>query len=100
MGQYTVELLAEEEKALLAYTARQSGVPAIQEWLSISIHDKARRCIDAVVAEHSEYNPGRISKARKLQIVRDATVRTVAETVPKAGGGTAPDTVALGEGRA
>lgn len=71
--QYTVDLTTEEEKALL------SDMISISDWINNAIHNKARQMIDRVVLEHSDKQPNKISKAEKLQIVRDAVIETAAE---------------------
>jgi len=73
MGQYMVTLSEEEEKALLI------DMISIQSWIDNAIHNKARQCIDKVVQEYSDKQPGKTPVAEKLQIVRKAKVKTAAE---------------------
>lgn len=73
MSKYIIELIAEEEKALL------SDMLSIQEWLDGVIHNKARQCIDKIVLEHSDKQPKKIIEAEKLAIVRNAQVKTAQE---------------------
>lgn len=48
MGIYTIELSAEEEKALL------TDILSLQEWLDNAIRNKARQCIDDVCRQALE----------------------------------------------
>jgi len=73
MKEYIVELTPEEEKALL------TDMISIQAWINNAIHNKARQCIDRVVEGSSEFQPSKISKAQKLQIIRDAKIKTAVE---------------------
>ena len=73
MAQYTVELSAEQEKALL------TDMLSIQDWLNNAIHNKARQCIDQVVLDYSDKQPKKITEAEKYIIVREANVKTAAE---------------------
>lgn len=73
MGEYTITLIAEEEKALL------SDMISIQGWLENAIHNKARQCIDVIVEKHSDKQAKKISKADKLKIVKEADVESAAE---------------------
>lgn len=73
MGEYTITLLEEEEKALL------TDMASIQEWLDNAIHNKARQCIDKVVEECSDRQAKKISNAEKLQIVREAEVESATD---------------------
>jgi len=73
MGEYTVTLSQEQEKALL------TEMVSIQDWLANAIQNKARQCIDKVVEEYSDKQPSKISVQAKLQIVRDANVKTGAQ---------------------
>ena len=45
MGQYTIELTTEQEKALL------TDMMTIQDWINNAIHNKARQCVDKVCEE-------------------------------------------------
>lgn len=72
--QYTITLNAEEEKALL------SDMIDIQVWVDNALHEKARRCMDRVILKHSNKQPDKLSQEERLQIVRDADVKTAAET--------------------
>ena len=67
---YTVEISPEEQKAL------QTKMISVQAWLDNAIHNRARQCIDRIVQEHSDRQPGKIPEKEKLQIVRDAKVET------------------------
>lgn len=73
MGEYIVRLTAEQEKALL------TDMVSIQAWIDNAMHNKARQCIDNIVEEYSDKQPKKISSAEKLQIVRDAKVKTAIE---------------------
>lgn len=64
MGQWTINLSAEEEKALL------TDMISVQEWLDNVIHDKARKCIDRVATQALEDSTDKIlTKAEKQQVV-------------------------------
>lgn len=73
MGNWTVTLSDEEEKALL------TDMVSIQEWLNNAIHNKARQCIDTIVEEYSDKQPSKITPAEKQSIVRGAVVETAFE---------------------
>lgn len=73
MGQYSVTLSPEEEKALL------TDMVSIQAWLDNAIHNKARQCIDKIVEDCSDKQPKRISRIEKWEIVKKANVKTAAE---------------------
>jgi len=73
MKEYIVELTPEEEKALL------TDMISIQAWINNAIHNKARQCIDRVVEEVSEFQPSKIGKAQKLQIIKGAKIKTAVE---------------------
>ena len=73
MANYTVSLLAEEEKALL------TDMISIQDWLDNAIHNKARQCIDMVVEQVSDKQPKKLTVGEKLLIVSKAVVKSAAE---------------------
>jgi len=73
MGKYEIELSKEQEKALL------TDMVSIEQWLSNAIQNKARQCIDKVVEEYSDKQASKITEAEKLQIVKDAKVKSAAE---------------------
>lgn len=73
MGEYTITLTAEEEKALL------TDMMSIQEWIDNAIHNKARQCVDKIVEEHSDRQARKISRAEKLDIVKEAEVESAVE---------------------
>lgn len=73
MGEYTVTLSPEEEKALL------TDIVSIQEWLDNAIHNKARQCIDRVVLEYSDKQPVKLPLEKKLAIVKATKVKTAAQ---------------------
>ena len=77
MGQYTVTLSAEEEKALL------TDMISIQEWLDNAIHNKARQCIDAILWEYSNRNPNKMSSGEKGQLITSLALETAAERQAK-----------------
>lgn len=70
---YTVDLLEEEEKALL------TDMLSIQGWLDNAIHEKARRCIDQLVQDYSDKQPQKLALEEKLRIVKEAKVKSAAE---------------------
>ena len=73
MANYTVSLLAEEEKALL------TDMISIQDWLDNAIHNKARQCLDTVVEQVSDKQPKKLTVGEKLLIVSKAVVKSAAE---------------------
>lgn len=73
MGQYTVELTPEEEKALL------TDMTSIFEWINTAIHHKARKCMDKIILEYSDMQPDKLSSVERAQIIRDAQVITAIE---------------------
>ena len=78
MGQYTVMLTKDEEKALL------TGVISIQEWLDNLLKAKVNKCIDRIVLEHSDRQPAKLSRADKLQIVHGVDVQSAADLATEA----------------
>ena len=70
MGDWTVTLSSEEEKALLV------DVISIQDWLNNAVHNKARQCRHKIVLDKSDKQPSKISEAEINQIVAQAEVET------------------------
>ena len=68
MTDFTVSLSDEEVKAL------EWDIADVQEWFENAIKNKARQCIDALVELHSDKQAGKISKAEKYHIVKQAVV--------------------------
>lgn len=64
MGQYTITLSQEEEKALL------TDMLSIQEWLDNAIHNKARQCIDGVNEQALEPSSKMLTEP-DLKAIRD-----------------------------
>ena len=64
MKQFTIEITEEEHKAL------DATILDIQEWTQHAIKDKARKCIDRLVEEHSDKNPKRMSLEDKIKFIR------------------------------
>ena len=73
MGEYTVSLSTEEEKAL------STELLSVQDWLNHIIHDRARRAIDNIILTHSDKQANKLISSERAQIVRDAEVETAAE---------------------
>jgi len=73
MGQHTVTLSEEEEKALL------TDMMSVQGWIDNAIHNKTRQCIDKVVEEYSDKQSKKLPLQAKLAIVKTAKVKTAAE---------------------
>jgi hypothetical protein len=72
MKQYTINLLDEEEKALLAC------ITDVQEWIQHAIKNKARQCIDRIITETgqgSKFTP----VETKLEIIRNLDLETRVE---------------------
>ena len=64
MGQYTITLSREEEKALL------TNMISIQEWIDNAIYNKARQCLDEVCKQALEDNTNTIlTQTEKQEIV-------------------------------
>jgi len=64
MGQYSINLSEEQEKALL------TNMMTIQSWIDNAIHNKARQCIDKVCEEALEDETDTIlTRDEKGQIV-------------------------------
>lgn len=70
---YTVELSDAEAKAFTA------EVISTEDWINNLVHDKARKCIDAVVLEYSDKQPDKLSLSDKNTIVNNADIVTAAE---------------------
>ena len=73
MAQFTVTVNNEEEKALL------TNMISIQDWIDNAIHNKARQCIDRIVEEVTDKKAKKLPVEEKLQIVKDAEVKTAVE---------------------
>lgn len=73
MPKYTVTLTPEEEKALL------TDMASIQDWLDNAIHNKARQCIDKVIAQHTDKQPQKLTPQAKVKIIRKLTLQTAVE---------------------
>jgi hypothetical protein len=73
MGQYTITLTPEEEKALL------TDMISIQDWVDNAIHNKARQCIDSIIEQVSDKQPKKISADERAAIVRTAQVESAAD---------------------
>lgn len=70
---YTVTLTSEQKKAL------EWNIVDIQDWLDNFVNDKARKCMDRIVEQESQYQSDKITDTQKYQIVRDANIDTAAE---------------------
>lgn len=73
MAQFIVTVSDAQLKAL------EWGIVDVQEWVNNALHNKARRCIDTIVEEHSEYQPKKLTVAQKEQIVLDTPLQTAAQ---------------------
>ena len=47
------------------------GVGQVQPWLQHAIDEKCRLRIDASISEHSVFNPSKIDKQAKLDLLKD-----------------------------
>jgi hypothetical protein len=63
MSVYTIELSAEEEKALL------TDMLSVQDWLDNAVHEKARRCVDEVCRQALEDSTDTILTRTEKQVV-------------------------------
>jgi len=73
IGQRSFTLTDEEEKALL------TDMVDIAEWVENLLRNKVRQVMDRVIEEHTEYNPRRLDRERKRQIVAGLELKTAAE---------------------
>ena len=73
MKSFIIKITGEEEKALL------TDMISIQDWLDNAIHEKARRVIDHIIKKTTEFQPEKIAKNQKIQIIKDATLETAVE---------------------
>lgn len=73
MSDCVVSLSSEEVKALL------TDMISIQDWLDNAIHNKARQCIDRIAEEYSDKQLRKMSLEEKLEVVREAPVKSAAE---------------------
>ncbi|RLE41355.1 hypothetical protein DRJ16_06470 [Candidatus Woesearchaeota archaeon] len=62
-----------EEKALL------TDIVDLAEWIENLLTDKARRVMDRVIEEHTEFNSRKLSPDQKRQIVRTLRLKTAKE---------------------
>ncbi len=70
---YTVTITDEEDKALRHTIVDPEG------WIQHAIGNKCRKCVDRVVLNESTYNPKKTEMPVKLDIVKNATLKTRAE---------------------
>lgn len=73
IGQESFTLTDEEEKVLL------TDMVDIAEWVENFVRDKARKVMDRLVAEHTEYNPAKLDPDRKRQIMVSLKLKTAVE---------------------
>lgn len=74
MPKLTVEISDEEEKALLT-----DILGPLQPWLTWLVHNKADQCINQIVKEYSDKQAEKIPRVERLQIVKDAKVKSKAQ---------------------
>lgn len=70
---FSVTITEEQKKAL------EWNIVDIQDWLDNFVNDKARKCMDRIVEQESQYQPDKITDTQKYQIVRDANIQSAAE---------------------
>ena len=68
------EIISDEERKAL-----ETDMLSIFEWISNAWRNKARQCIDNIVSEVSEYDPKKLSKDKKIELVRTAQVKSAVE---------------------
>ena len=73
VGQKSFTLSDEEEKALLY------DMVDVFLWVKNLVESKVRRVVDAIVAEHTEYNPQKLTYEEKIKIVAGLELKTAAE---------------------
>lgn len=66
---YTVNLSRAEAKA---FQAHLGDTATIQDWVQNAVSMKARKCMDRVILQFSDKQPGKITKAERETIVTDA----------------------------
>lgn len=76
MGNYTITLSAEEEKALL------TDMISIQDWLNNAIHNKARQCIDAITKEVLSPHSVALTPSAKGQVMAKLGQLGIAPLIP------------------
>ena len=74
-GGYTIIVNLSEEE----YKALTTEVIDVDEYCSNLVHNRARKAIDKVVLEYSDYQPEKLSSYDKYSIVRNANVKTAVE---------------------
>ncbi|RLA87304.1 MAG: hypothetical protein DRG40_00650 [Deltaproteobacteria bacterium] len=73
IGQKSFTLTDEEEKALL------TDMEDIFLWVKNLVENKVRQVMDRIIEEHTEYNPRRLDRERKRQIVGGLKLKTAVE---------------------
>lgn len=73
IGSKSFTLTDEEEKVLL------TDMVDIAEWVENLLRNKARRVMDRIIEEHTEYNPRRLDHDRKRQIIAGLKLKTAVE---------------------
>lgn len=73
IGDKSFTLTDEEEKALL------TDMVDIAEWVENLLRNKARRVMDRIIEEHTEYNPRKLTHDHKKEIIANLSLKTAAE---------------------
>jgi len=73
VGSKSFTLTDEEEKVLL------TDMEDIFLWVKNLVENKVRQVMDRIIEEQTEYNPRRLDRDRKRQIVKGLKLRTAVE---------------------
>ena len=73
MKEFTVVISDEEEKALL------TCMVDIKEWIQNAISNRARQAVDAIIKEHTDRQPKKMSVADKHALIASLDLKTAAE---------------------
>lgn len=67
---FTVTISEEELKAL------EWNIYNVQEWIQNAISNKARRCVDSIVEEHSDKQARKLTVEQRWAIVKNADIES------------------------
>jgi len=73
VGNKSFTLTDEEERVL------KTDMADIAEWVENFVRDKARKVMDRLVAEHTEFNPAKLDTDRKRQVIAGLKLKTAVE---------------------
>jgi len=67
------------EYSLVDEQVLANDIYEVSEWIFNAVEEKCRRCGDRIVEQHTAYNPKKLSKTEKDNIIRDLNLETAKE---------------------